>query len=242
VPAQRKRAFTLIELLVVIAIIAILAAILFPVFAKAREKARQTSCLSNVRQMGTAAQSYAQDYDETLPPNRGYDVWTQDGAGNWNGTSQNATWRSCVQPYIKNWQIFRCPSAASDCSCEENDLPKSRPAGTPAVYTGPRLHYVCNGSLFNAQPYIRGLPMAVITMPAQQTCYFDATFCGPDLGGWCSQVFTYRPHNDGKNFAFADGHAKWLKTQVLTQPLNMWIATDPPQDPKNYTCGDGWSF
>src|SRR5207302_1979729 len=92
---RRRRAFTLIELLVVIAIIAILAAILFPVFAQAREKARQSSCLSNMKQVGTALMMYAQDYDETLPaqPNEVAKFWL-DTAG--------VNWCRGVQPYVKN--------------------------------------------------------------------------------------------------------------------------------------------
>ena len=92
-----RRGFTLIELLVVIAIIAILAAILFPVFARAREKARQTSCLSNGKQLTLAFQMYAQDYDEVLPC-----YWYGDSVGYW-----------CVviYPYVKNEQIFVCPSS-----------------------------------------------------------------------------------------------------------------------------------
>ena len=93
-----RRGFTLIELLVVIAIIAILAAILFPVFAKAREKARQSSCLSNVKQLALAVMSYTQDYDEMLPASYKYN-------------SPGATyWSETILPYIKNSQIFKCPS------------------------------------------------------------------------------------------------------------------------------------
>ncbi|HLV80037.1 MAG TPA: prepilin-type N-terminal cleavage/methylation domain-containing protein [Chthonomonadaceae bacterium] len=108
-----RRGFTLIELLVVIAIIAILAAILFPVFAQAREKARSTSCLSNEKQIDTATLMYIQDYDETM------------FVGDWCLTAPNglcselpfpngATWCQTIQPYIKSWPLFRCPSNAKN--------------------------------------------------------------------------------------------------------------------------------
>src|ERR671911_538305 len=99
-----RRGFTLIELLVVIAIIAILAAILFPVFAQAREKARSASCLSNIKQLGLTLQMYAQDYDETLP-NHAADT------ANFLDAKAPANWAKAVSPYAKNTQIFSCPSA-----------------------------------------------------------------------------------------------------------------------------------
>jgi prepilin-type N-terminal cleavage/methylation domain-containing protein/prepilin-type processing-associated H-X9-DG protein len=130
---NRKSAFTLIELLVVIAIIAILAAILFPVFAQAREKARQTSCLSNTKQLGTAMMMYVQDYDE-LYPRAQYCVapalvpgaeatsnTTCTFAGNASGQvtgggqlMNHFKWYGWLYPYTKNMQIFRCPSRTID--------------------------------------------------------------------------------------------------------------------------------
>src|SRR5688572_26486024 len=109
---MRRRAFTLIELLVVIAIIAILAAILFPVFAQAREKARQTSCLSNMKQLGLGVQMYAQDWDETMPPrNECVPDFGNPASGE---QCEGLPWRPnflwCLTPYVKNNQIQSCPS------------------------------------------------------------------------------------------------------------------------------------
>lgn len=104
-------AFTLIELLVVIAIIAILAAILFPVFAQAREKARQTVCLSNCKQMGTALMLYLQDYDETFPKAETIVAPAQNGLGPHNVISARATWPWFLGPYVKNVAIFDCPTS-----------------------------------------------------------------------------------------------------------------------------------
>ena len=100
-----RKGFTLIELLVVIAIIAILAAILFPVFAQAREAARKTACINNLKQMGTGLLMYSQDYDEELPP-----AWIGYPSVPFPGY---ARWMDVVQPYVKNGQIFSCPSSTA---------------------------------------------------------------------------------------------------------------------------------
>ena len=101
-PKKSRRGFTLIELLVVIAIIAILAAILFPVFARARENARRTSCLSNVKQIGLGIMQYVQDYDGVMP------------ATNANGNNDESyVVAARLQPYVKSFQIFKCPSSST---------------------------------------------------------------------------------------------------------------------------------
>ena len=103
---MRRRGFTLIELLVVIAIIAILAAILFPVFARARENARKANCLSNLKQIGTGMLMYAQDNDEHLPVGGYYEILQA-----WPNSLDTMTWRALVQPYLKNTAVYICPSA-----------------------------------------------------------------------------------------------------------------------------------
>jgi prepilin-type N-terminal cleavage/methylation domain-containing protein/prepilin-type processing-associated H-X9-DG protein len=152
---MQRRAFTLIELLVVIAIIAILAAILFPVFAQAREKARQATCQSNLKQQGGAIRMYTDDYDGIHIP-----AWTY-GAG-WNSCANGVGhlgWFHFIQPYVKNMQVFTCPSApnhAGTLYCHA-----ARTACLGANYPGNpesplRIGYVFNEG-FMVVPY-RGLP------------------------------------------------------------------------------------
>ncbi|RYG63499.1 DUF1559 domain-containing protein, partial [bacterium] len=113
--SHRLRAFTLIELLVVIAIIAILAAILFPVFGRARENARRSSCQSNLKQIGLGIMQYTQDYDEKFPMYRVTFWAAQPG--------QTFGWADGIQPYLKSEQIFQCPS--------NNDVQPDRTSATP---------------------------------------------------------------------------------------------------------------
>src|SRR5215210_1743473 len=121
---RRLRAFTLIELLVVMAIIAILAAILFPVFAQAREKARQVSCLSNLKQLGTAWMMYVQDYDEYTPMGRACSSYPRRGI-NQGGSCEcgasapfsdgtYANWADLIQPYVKNRGLLMCMSRMNE--------------------------------------------------------------------------------------------------------------------------------
>jgi prepilin-type N-terminal cleavage/methylation domain-containing protein len=118
---SEKRAFTLIELLVVIAIIAILAAILFPVFAQAREKARAISCLSNTKQIGTGLMMYTQDYDESYPLFAQYcyrvsNPLNPNDPNHPNGVRE--MWQNRIYPYLKSWQIYSCPSDTTGTSTD----------------------------------------------------------------------------------------------------------------------------
>src|SRR5262245_43493689 len=107
---RRRIGFTLIELLVVIAIIAILAAILFPVFAQARDKARQTRCLSNHKQVGTALALYLQDFDERIMPY--FTTMTSKSGAVEHDYTTALYWHIFLRPYVKNWDVFLCPSAS----------------------------------------------------------------------------------------------------------------------------------
>jgi prepilin-type N-terminal cleavage/methylation domain-containing protein/prepilin-type processing-associated H-X9-DG protein len=122
-PRSSRSAFTLIELLVVIAIIAIIAAILFPVFAQVREKARQTACLSNMRQIGTAILAYTQDYDEAIVPSQ-------------NGTTGKnlVSWPSIIFPYVKSADVFVCPSANESPAAPDSQYVNNKL--TPRFYMG----------------------------------------------------------------------------------------------------------
>jgi prepilin-type N-terminal cleavage/methylation domain-containing protein len=198
-----KKGFTLIELLVVIAIIAILAAILFPVFAKAREKARQTSCLSNLKQMGLAVLSYAQDYDERLMP-----LYAASAPHQPVGSATVAfgwyTWPEMIQPYIKNDQIFQCPSKQF-----------------PQPFTGGAY-----ATAYNRVGCYGAIALGTINSPAELVILYDGTgewdtwwsaadlaslFSGAVSGNaTASRIASVRRHNDGENATYMDGHAKWL--------------------------------
>ena len=217
-----RRGFTLIELLVVIAIIAILAAILFPVFAKAREKARQASCLSNTKQIGIAIQSYAQDFDERLPMTYFY--------GGAAGSPPLYWPMDVMQPYIKNWQMNICPSYRWP-----GGYTWCRPAGLPSPLEGSYCiipNITSNRGGF-ASPTLSGCAMAAMVKPAETIVACDCIspeIFGPWSGSSDPLVFTEvgaQPrtpnlHNDGNNYAFCDGHSKWLKD---TEP-GMWTVRD----------------
>jgi prepilin-type N-terminal cleavage/methylation domain-containing protein/prepilin-type processing-associated H-X9-DG protein len=177
---RRLRGFTLIELLVVIAIIAILAAILFPVFAQAREKARQASCLSNIKQINLGWQMYMQDYDETWPfrasgnavgPGAGCSYrYVCDGPGVLGGY---CNWPDLIQPYMKNYRIVACPSAPADLSGVAAGYTPNLGIGINeypdwGLTKSPRINTIWGGGAYP------GVSEAEVTKPAQTICIADA--------------------------------------------------------------------
>jgi len=244
---MKRKGFTLIELLVVIAIIAILAAILFPVFSRAREQARKAACMSNAKQIGMALMMYCQDWDETYPMNRigwGRPCWAPQ-------QTPHMTWRTMIQPYLKNWQVFDCPSQSNIKGEENGGWGGCPPPTTPPTPPDVSLEYNYNGYQFCSSGNHHVWRMADFPSPADLIIVHEPHIACPDAGVWCNWVFRKEScwHGDGKVFIFADGHVKWLKPQQTTSPVNMWaqVARNPgditwPCTPYDLTCNDNYQL
>lgn len=242
--STQKRAFTLIELLVVIAIIAILAAILFPVFAQAREKARQASCSSNLKQAALATQMYVQDYDETFPMSLApFPGNTPDYAA----APCITTFYDRIAPYQKNADIMKCPSKPFAC-----DLPAGfaslagfgiKPLcniGTPPLrYISYNFNYAVIDDGTTSRPVKK---LAEILFPVENSLIYDGVPTKPASGTMCGLFNSPvdARHTFTIGCAFVDGHVKSVKARLATdtngvpytcsgldgQTLQLYIVTD----------------
>lgn len=206
---KTNKGFTLIELLVVIAIIAILAAILFPVFARAREKARQASCLSNIKQLMLGAQMYAADSDGGFPSRIDHSF----GGFTWP--------MELIKPYVKNDDIFLCPSGRGGWG----PTPQRPRYGVQWERWGSGYHGTESGFTKPAETvYLQeGYDCVYVHHWMAANCYSRS--CNVD--GDVISVWDL-PHNGGSNVAYADGHAKWLKADYF-DTYGEWLELHNPQ-------------
>jgi prepilin-type N-terminal cleavage/methylation domain-containing protein/prepilin-type processing-associated H-X9-DG protein len=259
--------FTLIELLVVIAIIAILAAILFPVFANAREKARQTTCLSNQKQIGLAVMMYIQDHDEVYPLSFGkypgigwvsgyaHDTppdWENVDDPNWVLHSQ-CGWANSIQPYMKNYAVLACPSAANEVRLSDfgwvYDNPRKTPESTSLTYNGLLMAYALAGVLSpatvpmviegNGKTHYVGVATSfpeLVCPDETQPCVYQPKQAdgncvqgngGTDSWGWYGPEPTRWIHSQGMNMTFADGHVRWRRLGAQLAPADTDGNVDP---------------
>lgn len=253
-PGARGAAFTLIELLVVIAIISLLAAILFPVFARARENARRSSCLSNVRQIGLGIAQYTQDFDERIPHN--------DGAAN------GGRWGRRVYPYVKNANVFVCPSSGdvtpfftntasgggSSYAINSNltgfgtqgrSLAEMGDASGTALVAETSVLSKNSNALYSSPDNLDATKwLDYATVASDYQFRPPGCFAASYTASACNSGNVYytqndgvsgnnnrRPvprHFDGLNVVYADGHAKWTRIDAFLGPLPKgWDYGDP---------------
>ena len=221
-----RSAFTLIELLVVIAIIAILAAILFPVFARTRENARRSSCQSNLKQIGLGIQQYIQDYDEKFPL-----AIVSTSTASPLPAGETAGWADAIQPYVKSLQVYQCPSETN----EANNGNTTADGYTDYFYNS---MLSSNGSNNNVSVSVAALNASSLTIALGDgingTARYRANGCNfggsaslsvpsnsncsstgfASINGLTANATDRRPHVlhlEGANYGFADGHVKWYK-------------------------------
>ena len=228
---KEKRGFTLIELLVVVAIIGILAAILFPVFARARENARRASCLSNLKQIGLGLMQYTQDYDERYPFGLCSTGACTNSAKAPNGFMWIGNlwlWPQVIDPYVKSEQVFVCPSserarmvgnhlAPYDGNYGANSvmLPQSRTISIAAMNSPSTAYAIMDGGAYFMRYWDTWAP-------SNGYFYLPGIGGGTSVNADCSAVYSTLQddcnsgrHFGGVNVIFGDGHVKWLKSEIV---------------------------
>lgn len=226
-----RKGFTLIELLVVIAIISILASILFPVFARARENARRSSCQSNLKQIGLSIMQYTQDYDEKYFGHRNY------GSPYRSCSAGYAAWATFIEPYMKNWQIFNCPSHgtvyAGGCTAqgsmsygisyrslyyvgEEFGTPYGGITEPCTANCGVSLHYLNSATSTAAVEDASGTIHVTDAFGTTFTSGYDVVSPGDGTGEYAQRISVR--HLDTVNILFVDGHVKSMKKSAVVGP------------------------
>lgn len=229
--SRRRSAFTLIELLVVIAIISILAAILFPVFARARESARRASCMSNLKQTGLGFMMYTQDYDEMMPPAITKNNPPPPFGSYVNTPDDRWYWGQITYPYTKSAQLYYCPSSPNDAPDNSAKfrrqnygvnvqlVPKTTPVSLASIESPAQKYLVMDSG-----EYLMESPNQAVASP-NSTSYYYLPGMG-DGGGTCGSGVPAEcksgRHFEGVNVAFADGHVKWLKSSIMVTQAKRW--------------------
>lgn len=247
---KAHKGFTLIELLVVIAIIAILAAILFPVFQKVRENARRTTCASNQKQIGLGTMQYTQDYDESIVPG----ALQVPGLVDWQGDGADVNWRALIYPYTKSAGIYRCPSnpKANPKAYHINHMAVGLPGIPDDILT---ISYAVNTRLMpcvgnngcSPQPIF----LSQVNSPANKILICETT--AEDFGDYGSPWWTttqasptdadiygvgFAGHTGRMNVIFSDGHVKSLRPSQTITPLNEWGAFEDNTAADGPNCTD----
>jgi prepilin-type N-terminal cleavage/methylation domain-containing protein/prepilin-type processing-associated H-X9-DG protein len=230
---ESRRGFTLIELLVVIAIIAILAAILFPVFAKARDTAQRAACISNLKQVGTALFQYLQDYDDHFPDSVDNCAWLNPFNDSDPDNPTNV-WQMQLKPYVREAKVFTCQQ-----------------------YGATSLHFITymgNGVLFQHQS---GITLPKISRPSDiisvqeigpafdfatrlaPVLWQDATYNYTYWSSWTASVpwkYSLCHGGSGRNFLYVDGHAKWMENSTVSSGMFGLSPDDKRDNPFNVDC------
>ncbi|MBN9500464.1 MAG: hypothetical protein BGO01_03995 [Armatimonadetes bacterium 55-13] len=232
-----RKAFTLIELLVVIAIIAILAAILFPVFAQAKAAAKQSSCLSNMKQLGLAVFTYANDYDDTYPgtqimPEAYWIAPGTDRALGWMDPNVERNWAKSIYPYVKNLGVYVCPSTQKSTSSRWGASNTSGAGNTS---------YYANGAVEDRSMTSVEEPAGIVYLQEAGETLRSAPerpYKYDLSGSWCNSFDLYlfsSTHKKGGNLAYADGHAKYkMRTAITYKELGSTLT------PAWYYNGTNW--